>query len=79
MVPHRRTIFITYLPLKLGMSPPSKPGKNLFFLWDFSDGLDLAVHNHRRRAEDAVFGDLHDVADLLDVRRDARLGYRLPD
>ena len=57
----------------------TEPCQNFFFLRDFPHGLHLAVHDHRRRAENAVLGDLHDVADLLDIGIDARLGDGLPN
>src|SRR3989339_1440428 len=66
-------------PRRRSSTPLTQPGENIFFLGDLPHGLDLAVHDHRRRAEDAVSGDLSDIADLLDVGCDTRLGGGLPN
>src|SRR3989339_847290 len=66
-------------PRRRSSTPLTQPGENIFFLGNLPHGLDLAVHDHRRRAEDAVSGDLSDIADLLHVGWGTPPGRRPPE
>src|SRR5690606_8382232 len=44
-----------------------EPFQYIFFLRNFTDRFDFAVHHHGRGAEHAVTGDFHQVGDFFNV------------